>query len=285
MEDLKYLSVDMPWDRNEHQIPVNLPVDMKFDDSFFVPYDFHGYMVSGYKRHIDAVLVDMLKKIIDLCDEAGITYFLDGGSLLGAVRDNGIIPWDDDIDIVMFRDDYDRFRELFQVRYKGSRYIFMDYDYNRRGRVINSETTHLPVGYDKYGINCMFVDIFPMDRMPLDQDRRIQIYKEKVYSKLDAKALSDKYSDGNDSLYGVIATSNDNREFIRYKEDYLKSRKLKFEGLDVNVPYDYEKCCEQQYGENWREYVIGYSLHQTYDICCDVPYYRYFDFYPEKKTF
>ena len=113
----------MPWDRSEHQIPVNLPFDMNFDDSFFVRYDFHGYMVYGYKRHIDAVLVDMLKKIIDLCDEAGITYFLDGGSLLGAVRDNGIIPWDDEIDIVMFRDDYDRFRKLVQIKYKGSRYI------------------------------------------------------------------------------------------------------------------------------------------------------------------
>ena len=233
----------------------------------------------------------ILKEVVAVCDRHKIPYWLDGGTLLGAARHGGFIPWDDDVDISMRKEDLERFLKIAPSELPEDlmvQTLETDEGLHNRAYKVRDLNSFFVDGDDDNRApyqKGMFVDIFPMDRMPLDQDRRIQIYKEKVYSKLDAKALSDKYSDGNDSLYGVIATSNDNREFIRYKEDYLKSRKLKFEGLDVNVPYDYEKCCEQQYGENWREYVVGYSLHQTYDICCDVPYYRYFDFYPEKKTF
>lgn len=284
---VKYVSADISWDeyKKNHPMPQGLPIDIDLPDSFFEPYVFsNGYKVTRYKRCMDAVMVDMLKKVIDLCDKLGIVYYLDGGSLLGAVRDNGIIPWDDDIDVVMFRDDYDRFREAFNKEYENSRYIFHDCDHKRRGRVLNTDTTHLPLYYKKNGVNCMFVDIFPLDSVPLDKDARNRMYRCKKYSKENAKELSDKYNDGNTVLFGSISTSTEKREFIRYYDDYTARTKLKFEGLDVDVPYDYEKCCEQQYGKNWREYVMGYSLHQSFENCYYIPYYKYFDFYPDIES-
>ena len=60
-------------------------------------------------RNIQLVQVDILREMDRVCQKLNIPYFLTGGTAIGAVRHGGFIPWDDDIDVVLLRDDYERF--------------------------------------------------------------------------------------------------------------------------------------------------------------------------------
>ena len=68
-------------------------------------------------EELRAIQLDILDKIHAFCTERGIRYSLGGGTLLGAVRHKGYIPWDDDIDIMLPRPDYDRFLKEFEGKY------------------------------------------------------------------------------------------------------------------------------------------------------------------------
>lgn len=66
------------------------------------------------KRETQQVLLDMLDRFVEYCKKHGLRYYLVGGTLLGAVRHHGFIPWDDDIDVGMPRPDYERFLKLVE---------------------------------------------------------------------------------------------------------------------------------------------------------------------------
>lgn len=67
---------------------------------------------SGRLEHIKSLEMEILKFVDGVCKEHGIQYFLAGGSLLGAIRHQSIIPWDDDLDIGMLREDFEKFRRV-----------------------------------------------------------------------------------------------------------------------------------------------------------------------------
>ena len=64
-------------------------------------------------KHLQSLELMILKDFIKICEEYDLTYYMYAGSLLGAVRHNGFIPWDDDLDVIMFRDDYEKFKKVF----------------------------------------------------------------------------------------------------------------------------------------------------------------------------
>ena len=64
-------------------------------------------------QHLQNIELMILKEFIEFCDNNDLNYFIYGGSLLGAIRHKGFIPWDDDIDVIMFRKDYEKFKKLF----------------------------------------------------------------------------------------------------------------------------------------------------------------------------
>lgn len=124
--------------------------------------------------------LEILDVVMKFCNENGIKCWLNGGTLLGAVRHKGYIPWDDDIDLGMLRPDYDRFMNEFNgwnPRYE-FRSIENDPEFEFAfGKVFDNETVlHEPFGdLTDLAVN---VDIFPMDNAPDDEKKVQDIYKE-----------------------------------------------------------------------------------------------------------
>lgn len=110
----------------------------------------------------------ILRKIHKLCVLHGIKYYIVGGTLLGAVRHGGFIPWDDDIDIAMYRDDFKRFKEVCMTELGEDFFlqdIYTDPGYNqmmpkvrKNGTILNS-----PMTVNLKMHKGLFVDIFMLD--------------------------------------------------------------------------------------------------------------------------
>lgn len=81
---------------------------MQFSDDFFREEIRCGFKVSEMMKRAWAAELEVVEVVDKVCTENGITWFADYGTLLGTVRHKGFIPWDDDIDIMLLRDDYDR---------------------------------------------------------------------------------------------------------------------------------------------------------------------------------
>ena len=81
-------------------------------ESFFREEVRCDYLVTEEYKKIWAVEIDLLLKLDSICRKHGLRYFLMYGSLLGAVRHGGFVPWDDDLDVIMPRDDYEKLQSL-----------------------------------------------------------------------------------------------------------------------------------------------------------------------------
>lgn len=120
-------------------------------------------------KNVWNVELDILKKFDSFCKKHGLSYFADSETLLGAVRHKGFIPWDDDLDFVMFRKDYDKFIKLAKKEFKYP--YFIQTGYNDAGyvgglcHIRNSETSAMLKRnwpHTKYNQG-IFIDVFPLD--------------------------------------------------------------------------------------------------------------------------
>lgn len=121
-------------------------------------------------------LLEMVKDFHRFCEETGLRYYIIGGTLLGAIRHKGFIPWDDDMDIAMPRKDFEKFLAFYpQKKYKIITYRSgRDYKYYLP-KLYNEEY----IIKEKTGnITNLFIDIFPIDGMPDNfLKRKIHIFR------------------------------------------------------------------------------------------------------------
>ena len=128
-----------------------------------------GEKVDKYVRKLQLVELDILKEVDKLCKKNDIKYFLCGGTLLGAIRHGGFIPWDDDIDIAMTRDNYQKFVKVCQKELN-EKYFLDCYETNKKfclpyAKVKLKNTLYVENKnqdfYDEK--SCIWIDIFPLD--------------------------------------------------------------------------------------------------------------------------
>ena len=143
------------------------------------------YVIAPERRQLFDVLLDLLNEFNRVCAEHNITYYAFGGTLLGAIRHKGFIPWDDDVDIIVPRKDYDKLKKIADRGAFLRPYFFQspstDAGYPKGFcRLRNSSTTEIP--FDDVAMKCnrgIFIDIFPLDVVP-DDERKFLRQKKKL---------------------------------------------------------------------------------------------------------
>lgn len=140
-------------------------------------------------------LLRILKDFIFICDKYNLKYTLGGGSVLGAVRHHGFIPWDDDLDINMPREDYEKFKKVFlkelvdeyELRVPNSEYgsstLFMKLF--KKGTRYKQQFT-----YTDGELDSVWIDIFPFDYVP---DNKIKRYIKGIISEVMAYAFVSRF--------------------------------------------------------------------------------------------
>ena len=91
---------------------------MSVDESFLKEEMRCGFLVTEKRKKIWRTGLELLQKFDEVCKKYNLKYFVEYGTLLGAVRHQGFIPWDDDIDLVMFRDDYMKLQEIGPLEFQ-----------------------------------------------------------------------------------------------------------------------------------------------------------------------
>ena len=128
--------------------------------------------------------LQILKEITRICQENNITFFAIYGTMLGAIRHQGIIPWDDDIDVAMLREDYDKFISIAKSELKPG-YFLQHFTTDKNtsvyfAKVRKNNTVFMEKGFKNVDThNGIFVDIFPFDPVVNDKTE-IKKYKIKV---------------------------------------------------------------------------------------------------------
>lgn len=121
---------------------------------------------------LHAVLLEMLLEVDRICKKNNIKYCLFMGTLLGAIRHNGFIPWDDDLDIAMMREEYEKFKKACKKDLNKSKFFYQDYSTDSHyrwgyARLRRKNSEFVRSGQEfmqmKTGI---FLDIFPLDFIP-----------------------------------------------------------------------------------------------------------------------
>ena len=153
------------------ELTINLP------DGFLKEEVRDGYTVTAKMKEIWAVELDLLNEFQRVANKYHIKYIANGGTMLGAVRHKGFIPWDDDLDIMMLRDEYEKLCEIASKEFHSPYFFQIEQtdpgSLRCHAQLRNSNTTAILKnelnGHFSFNQG-IFIDIFPLDAVPDEED-------------------------------------------------------------------------------------------------------------------
>ena len=247
---------------------------LEFQEGFFEQEVRDGFYLDVTIKTLWASEMELLQKIAEVCDKYGLKWYAAYGTLLGAIRHEGFVPWDDDMDIWMMRKDYNKLMEVLQ------------YELPEGYRVRSPQTSE---GYDQFhtcvnngnGIsiaaewlennhNCPFtvgIDIFPLDYLPRNKkDRELQKSLFTLVGRVAqvAKNIGRGDYDGEDAPMTKKEAVDQVKEGLRYlKKNYkfnLEKQWLMNEEWDkiTSEVWKWGNYVAMMYGENEADEVVEY---------------------------
>lgn len=267
------------------------------------------FFETEFGKRVKEIEIKMLKETVRICKKNGIRYFADSGTLLGAVRHKGFIPWDDDIDLVMLRPDYDKF--LHTASEFNSPYFlqcaYTDIKYPRGHAQIRYDGTTMMLPTEAENVpfhQGIFIDIFPLDVMP---ERRKQNFLNRIYfhqrinftlasntKRLKEnhhfikkivrifvpftphyrlfERLCSKYW-GKNGYIDKISWRGRGAKYLNMAQSwYGKTVELPFEDMTISCPAEYDKVLKEMYGQDYMTPIKGISSHGEVIISVDRSY-------------
>jgi len=176
----------------------------------------NDFIITEKRREVWNIELELLERFLAVCEKYHLQYFLIGGSMIGAVRHKGIIPWDDDIDVALFRDDYNKLISVAKEEFQGDVFFqtpYTDTLFRGHAQLRKNGTTavlksHLDYSYHQ-GI---FIDIFPFDEYPKGKIRK-KIQQKRI--NFIARIFSNYYAPNHRSIFGKMMYSMFSKPIIQ----------------------------------------------------------------------
>ena len=231
---------------------------------------------SSLRKHQKAML-EMLRYVSGICEKHNIPYFLSGGTLLGAVRHKGFIPWDDDLDIIFLKKD---FKKLIGILSSSDKYDLQTYQQDpfyvapyAKLRMKNTEIVECNSNDKFYAYKGIYIDLFYLEPAIPFLHRVANCLQNKLVSVslMDPKRLGKRIyvSFLHTVIYSIFFPLFNflsflfSRKYISYplgsffktqflKKWYVSSLKMEFEKEQFNVPVYYDEVLKAQYDDYHR---------------------------------
>lgn len=239
-------------------------LNLEIPSEFYLEETRNGYTIPRKTKELWAVMLDLLAELDRVCKKHNLTYFANGGTLIGTIRHQGFIPWDDDLDVIMLRKDYDKLMEVGLEEFKHPYFLQNKYSEpnspcffakirNSNTTAFNADELYSIMDYNK-GI---FIDIFPLDVVPSDPEED-KIFREEIKKKRE-KVIKTGRS------IGIFSDTNNKRKRIVKSviSKLLTNKRKKSLPTFIKEFKEFEELCSRYKNLN-----TGFLADVVYDADC-----------------